>query len=130
MRFKSFTWTIGILQFLTWINIIAFILMLGIFLYSTLMQTEDAMLPLLSLYFAPSAIASLISAILFYITTKGLLLQKQWARIITIILGVLMLFGFPVGTIIGIILIYGTTKGWPEQLAETTNKNKEINNLP
>ncbi|WP_428740106.1 hypothetical protein, partial [Sulfurimonas sp.] len=65
-----------------------------------------------------------------HFTSKGLLKQKKWARIVTIILGVLMLFGFPVGTIVGVLLIYGTTKGWPEQLAETTNKNEETNNLP
>jgi len=46
-----------------------------------------------------------------HFTSKGLLNQKKWTRITTIILGILMLFGFPVGTAVGILLIYGTTKG-------------------
>ncbi len=34
-----------------------------------------------------------------------------------------MLFGFPIGTMVGILLIYGTTKGWPEEFSKKTNKN-------
>ena len=127
MKHTSFTWSIGILQFLTWLNIIGFVVLLGIFIYGTLIQTEELLLPVLSLFLIPSAIASLITAILFYFTTKGLLIQKAWARYTTIAIGILMLFGFPIGTAIGLLFIYGMTKGWPDQLIELTNKNLERN---
>ena len=127
MRFKSFTWSVGILQFLVWLNVIVFVLVLGIFLYGTIIRTEDVMPLVLSLYLVPSAIASLISAMLFHVIAKGLLLQKQWAKYITIILGLLFLSGFPIGTVIGLLFIYGMTKGWPVQPIELTNKTLERN---
>lgn len=61
---------------------------------------------------ALGAIFGLLFALLLFFTSRGLMHQKQWARITTIILGGLMLLGFPIGTVIGIILIYGMTKGW------------------
>lgn len=36
----------------------------------------------------------------------GLLKRREWARILTIVLGVLHLFGFPVGTALGIYTLY------------------------
>ncbi len=36
----------------------------------------------------------------------GLLKLKEWARWLTIIFGILMLFGFPIGTIIGALIIW------------------------
>ena len=127
MKFTSFTWSVGVLQFLAWLNIIGFVILLGMFLYGSFAQTEDAVLAVLSILVIPSAIAGLITAIIFFITAKGLLLQKEWAKYTTIIIGVLMLFGFPIGTAVGILFIYGMTKGWPEQPIELTNKTLERN---
>jgi hypothetical protein len=36
----------------------------------------------------------------------GLLKRREWARILTIILGVFHLFGFPIGTAIGVYTLY------------------------
>jgi len=130
MKFTSLTLSIIILQLLRWLNIISFIFVFGIFLYSLFVEKENAMIKIFSLYLAPSAIANLILATLLYFVIKGLLKQRRWARVITIILGVLMLFVFPIGTLIGILLIYGTTIGWTKKPTEIINKNEETNNLP
>ncbi len=42
---------------------------------------------------------------------RGAKQQKNWARLATIVIGVLSLFGFPVGTIIGIYLLVNSS--WP-----------------
>jgi hypothetical protein len=36
----------------------------------------------------------------------GLLKRREWARILTIIIGILHLFGFPIGTAIGVYTLY------------------------
>ena len=61
-------------------------------------------------------------SIFFYILSKELKKRKVWARIATVIAGLLLLIAFPIGTIVGLILIYNMTKGWSEKEAETTNK--------
>ena len=126
----SLALSIIILQFITWMNIIIFVALFGYFIYGLTIEPELIMMSAMLSGELLGAFGGLILAILLHFTSKGLLKQKKWARITTIILGILMLFGFPVGTIVGVLLIYGTTKGWPEQLPETTNKNEETNNLP
>lgn len=50
-------------------------------------------------FFVILSIPSIIAGI-------GLLKRREWARILTIILGVLHLFGFPIGTAIGVYTLY------------------------
>ena len=45
--------------------------------------------------------------------SQGLFAQKPWARTAGIVYGVLALCGFPVGTIIGIYVLWQLRKGWP-----------------
>lgn len=71
-----------------------------------------------------------IKAIFFYFVHKELKKKKTWARIVTLITGIILLIGFPVGTIIGGILIYNMTKNWSKILAEKTNKNEKTNTDP
>lgn len=47
--------------------------------------------------------------VLHRIVARGARQQKDWARIATIAIGVLSLFGFPVGTIIGIYLLVNSS---------------------
>ena len=53
----------------------------------------------LAAFFVILSIPSIIAGI-------GLLKRREWARILTIILGVLHLFGFPIGTAIGVYTLY------------------------
>ncbi|HEU0153442.1 MAG TPA: hypothetical protein VFQ84_08870 [Arenimonas sp.] len=38
--------------------------------------------------------------------------RAGWARVLSIVIGALMLFGFPLGTLIGAYLIYNGTRDW------------------
>jgi phosphoglycerol transferase MdoB-like AlkP superfamily enzyme len=118
--------SIIILQIMTWLNVAAFVILLGIFIYGFTIDPDVGMLSIAMLGKFAMAIVGLIFAVLFYYTEKGLLNQKKWARITTIIIGVFMLFGFPIGTIIGLLLIYGVTKGWPNEVQEEINKSNVI----
>jgi hypothetical protein len=44
---------------------------------------------------------------IFLFTAKGISNRKNWAKIVGILLGVLMLPGFPVGTVLGIFVLIG-----------------------
>ncbi len=50
-------------------------------------------------------VMSVIFGILYFMIAKHLPLKKDWARILAIIFGILMLFSFPIGTVLGIILL-------------------------
>ncbi|MBT5935716.1 hypothetical protein [uncultured Sulfurimonas sp.] len=71
-----------------------------------------------------------LKSIFFYVLSKELKKKKSWARIVTVIAGVLLLIAIPIGTIVGLILIYNMTKGWSKEVIDTTNKYEETNNLP
>lgn len=100
------------LQVLMWINIVIFIILTAFYLYGLTIDQELMMLSAVMSGKVIGAIFGLFFAVILFFISKGLMNQKQWARVATLIMGVMMLFGFPVGTIIGIILIYGMTKGW------------------
>ena len=48
----------------------------------------------------------LLSGVLSVIAGWGLLIMKEWARWLAIILGVFSLFAFPIGTVIGVLIIW------------------------
>ena len=121
----SLALSIIVIQFTTWVNIAIFVFLFGYYIYGLINEPKFIMISILLNVKLIGAFGGLLFAILLHFTSKGLLNRKKWARITTIILGILTLFAFPVGTIIGFLLIYGTTKGWPEQLPETTNRLKE-----
>ncbi len=55
------------------------------------------------------AIGILFSAafgVLFVIAGVGMLSMRNWARIMTIVLAILMLPGFPVGTLLGVVALW------------------------
>lgn len=47
-----------------------------------------------------------------FLTSVGAEKKEPWARGLSIVLGILMLFGFPIGTILGVILL--TNNNWNE----------------
>ena len=53
----------------------------------------------LAVFFVILSLPSIIAGI-------GLLKRQEWARILTIVLGFLHLFGFPIGTAIGVYTLY------------------------
>ena len=51
-------------------------------------------------------VIALIVAVLYIITGWGLWTMKSWARIVAIILAIISLLSFPIGTIIGIVILW------------------------
>ncbi|HEY9190926.1 MAG TPA: hypothetical protein VIM88_08675 [Sulfurovum sp.] len=100
------------LQVIMWINIVIFIILTAFYLYGFTIDQELMMLSASMSGKVIGGIFGLFFALILFFTSRGLMNQKQWARVATLIMGVMMLFAFPVGTIVGIILIYGMTKGW------------------
>jgi hypothetical protein len=47
-----------------------------------------------------------VAALIFY-TAKGIKEQKNWAKILGIVFGVLNILNFPLGTILGALILYG-----------------------
>ena len=50
---------------------------------------------------------------LMIVIAQGRFAQKPWARTAGIVYVVFALFGFPIGTIIGIYVLWQLRKGWP-----------------
>lgn len=107
--------SIMVLQILTWLNGALFVIFLSLFIYGYI----DPYFGLLSLVYYEKfilAVAGLFFAIWTYKTYKGLLELKKWARISSGIIGLVLLYNYPVGTIAGLLLIIGVTKGWPVEV--------------
>jgi hypothetical protein len=47
-----------------------------------------------------------------HVTAKGARQSKPWARTSSIVISVLLLIGFPIGTLIGIYLLSNTWRPW------------------
>lgn len=47
-----------------------------------------------------------------YFAAQGAFAKKEGARIASLAIGILMLFGFPLGTLVGIYLIYNASGSW------------------
>lgn len=54
--------------------------------------------------------------VLCFMTAKGVVNKKNWAKVVGIVLGILYLPGFPVGTILGVLILVGLlsseSQGW------------------
>ena len=56
-------------------------------------------------------------AALHAVLSAGARNRNDIAKVGSVIVGVLMLFGFPIGTIVGGFLIYNATQNWPPRRA-------------
>jgi hypothetical protein len=77
-----------------------------------------------------SLIADILAVVFFIISIPGILAglglykRKEWARILTLILSVIEIFSFPIGTAIGIYSIWALIQ--PETIAEFGNQPRNI----
>ena len=53
-------------------------------------------------------------SVLFIWVGSALMKKKIWSRYAGIVIGALMLLGFPVGTLLGLYVLWGLVKGWDE----------------
>jgi hypothetical protein len=82
-------------------RVIAVLMVLGSALLVVVGKTSGGSLQLLPLLF------NLTLAAVAWVTARGIEEQKNWARWVGILLGLLELVSFPIGTVIGIaILVY------------------------
>jgi fatty acid desaturase len=91
---------------LSWLYAVNTILFLSIFLISG-KNTPPLAFVFLGLFFGGLFF-------LHHFTAKGAFVKKPWARNASIGIAMLMLLGVPVGTLIGIYLIYNCKNGWEE----------------
>lgn len=73
----------------------------------------------------------LLSGVLSVIAGWGLLILKDWARWLAIILGIFSLFAFPIGTVIGVLIIWYLLKedvreAFKMEAGETLPDNVEV----
>ncbi|MFZ6640098.1 hypothetical protein ACO0LL_10185 [Undibacterium sp. TC4M20W] len=60
----------------------------------------------------PSVLFFCVLVAIHFFTSVGAQKKEPWARGASIVLGILMLFGFPIGTILGIVLL--SNSNWNE----------------
>ncbi len=87
----------------TGVTILAILQILGGLLYIILGAVEGVFLGSTALLFVGIGVFALITGL-------ALFAGRNWARILVLIAGVLDLFGIPIGTIIGIIILYYFTR--------------------
>jgi len=112
MQYKAYMYTIVVAQILKWIHIMALVLILLSFIFIYIMENNAFVV--YSIFMSVYLLVFLIESILFYYIVKGLIAYRSWARYLTMFMGVVMLVGFPIGTAIGILFIYSTTKAYPD----------------
>jgi hypothetical protein len=76
--------------------------------------------PMYAKHQSPSAadwavfVFAFILSLLYLFVGAGIKQFKPWARIVGVILSLAALFNFPVGTLIGIVILYYLIRGWNE----------------
>jgi len=94
-------------KILFWLYVVAFIGLSWLHVTTTLHVWQAYFLPLIPL----------VLGLVHFQTYRGLEKRRKWARKVSIGIGVLLLFGFPVGTIVGVaLLICMLRKGWNTNL--------------
>ena len=58
------------------------------------------------------ALVMMVPTVIHFMIARGAQRRAGWARICSMILGILMLPGFPIGTIVGIYLLVNAVQDW------------------
>ncbi len=114
----SFLTSVIILELLAALNLLLFITIAAILLTSILLpDLELGMLTFVAFLKLPLAIVSALNFIWIFFTIRYLKQNKKWARISAIIIATLTLFVYPIGTFLGVFILYGLTLGYPKENA-------------
>ena len=109
-------WTMRILQFIKWSNIVGLVLVFGFFVLMPLVNKVSVETIAGVVYVVPMIILNIAFTLVFHFTAKGLSLEKRWARYTAIGIGVLLLFVFPIGTVFGMFFLYAMLIDWPKHI--------------
>lgn len=67
------------------------------------------------------AVVTLGVGVLYLVTARGIVNRRNWAKVVGIVLGILALPGFPIGTVLGVLILVGLlsseSQGWFQQEA-------------
>ncbi|MEK6550692.1 MAG: hypothetical protein AAB329_07630 [Pseudomonadota bacterium] len=93
-------------QLLAWIQLLAFVLI-----------AASIAIPHISEYRSVEpraffALIFLIFPVFYFLLGRAIKQHKEWGRVAGIVLGILMLAGFPIGTILGAYILWCLGKGW------------------
>jgi fatty acid desaturase len=91
---------------ISWLYAVIILMFLGVSLFTQVPPPS-------SFVFVGLFIGGLFAA--HHFTAKGAFKKKTWARNASQVIAVLMLFGFPVGTFIGIYLLSNSWGGWEDE---------------
>jgi hypothetical protein len=102
-----------ILQVIGWLDIATAVVFLLIFILGSavlgLSGDEHALLGSVILGGLGIAIFCItaVLGVIYLLTARGIANKKNWAKVLGIILGILLLPGIPVGTVLGIFILIG-----------------------
>lgn len=115
-----------ILVVLGWIEIVAAVIFFLMFLFSSVLigtSGEQGAVAGSAIFGVVGLVVALVLVafgVIYLLTAKGVKEKKNWAKILGIIVGVLSLFSFPIGTILGIFILIGLTGDEANSWFETT----------
>ncbi len=101
-----------LIRLLAWIEIIASVaIVAAIVLPSIAGSTREAIPVEMYILFL------FLALLAFFLLTLGKAVKehKPWGRVVGIIYGILLLTGFPLGTVLGVYILWCLIKGWDDQ---------------
>jgi len=97
-----------VFRVLAWVQMAAFTILVASIAIT--MVSQGKISPLASFM----ALLCMVVFLLYFCIGKAIQKHKGWGRTVGIIMGALMLFGFPIGTLIGAYILWCLIKGWDE----------------
>jgi drug/metabolite transporter (DMT)-like permease len=101
------------LKVLGWIQIVVgiIVVIMGLFggalIGTSGQEGSGAVAAIVGVWGIVAGIIAIAFGVIYLMTAKGVEEKKNWAKIVGIIVGILSLFSFPIGTILGIFILIG-----------------------
>jgi len=105
-----------VIRLMGWLSLVA---VLGIFVSIIIPEVVQHKTPPVAIFIV---LIVLIIPIFQLILAKAVMEHRKWARTAGIIYGIICLFGFPVGTLIGAFILGGLGKGWDDTADSSPSK--------
>jgi len=98
---------------------------IGITAFVSAPHLQDLNAPSLFSDMVPLLLFVLLLAILQFRVGSAIKEHKEWGRTVGILLAIIQLFGFPIGTLIGTYILWCLTKGWADKVP-LDNQNEKL----
>lgn len=100
-----------LLRLMGWINLVFIISIAAAIAIPAYAQSQPIAVPIWIVFFCAVGLS-----VFYLFVGAGVKSHKPWAKVAAVVLSVLALFNFPVGTLIGIAILYYLVKGWNESI--------------